>query len=92
MDHYVSLVRERKADILHFHFNASLTAVSIAKALHWFSLPADQRGPFSMADIKTQYFNELLLNRFFVAYGLNPHQAKNHHAYKSLFELGKIAA
>ena len=84
--------QSRQAEALDFHFNASLTAVSMAKALHWFSLPADQRGPFSMADIKTQYFNELLLDRFFVAYGLNPHHAKNHHAYKSLFELGKIAA
>lgn len=84
--------QSRQTEALDFHFNASLTAVSMAKALHWFSLPADQRGSFSMADIKTQYFNELLLNRFFVAYGLNPHHAKNHHAYKSLFELGKIAA
>jgi hypothetical protein len=84
--------QSRQAEALDFHINASLTAVSMAKALHWFSRPADQRGPFSMADIKTQYFNELLLDRFFVAYGLNPHHAKNHHAYKSLFELGKIAA
>jgi len=84
--------QSRQAEALDFHFNAALTAVSLAKALHWFCRPADQRGPFSMADIKTQYFNELLLDRFFVAYGLNPHQAKNHHAYKSLFELGKIAA
>ena len=84
--------QSRQAEALDFHFNAALTAVSLAKALHWFCRPADQRGPFSMADIKTQYFNELLLDRFFVAYGLNPHHAKNHHAYKSLFELGKIAA
>jgi len=84
--------QSRQAEALDFHFNAALTAVSLAKALHWFCRPADQRGPFSMADIKTQYFNELLLDRFFVAYGLNPHQAKNHHAYNSLFELGKIAA
>lgn len=84
--------QSRQAEALDFHFNAALTAVSLAKALHWFCRPADQRGPFSMADIKTQYFNELMLDRFFVAYGLNPHQAKNHHAYKSLFELGKIAA
>ncbi|GAB4499041.1 MAG: hypothetical protein OHK0019_35500 [Saprospiraceae bacterium] len=56
-----------------------------------FGSKAGQRDPFSMADIKNQYFNELLLERF-VAYGLDPHHAKNHHAYKSLFEIGKIAA
>ena len=48
--------------------------------------------PFSMADIKTQYFNELMLERFFSAYGINPYQAKNNPAYKTLFEFGKIAA
>lgn len=84
--------QSRQPEALDFHFNASLTAVSIAKALHWLNIPKNLRGPFSMADIKTQYFNELMLDRFFVAYGLNPHQAKNHHAYKSLYELGKIAA
>ncbi len=45
-----------------------------------------------MADIKTLYFNELLLDRFFVAHGLNPHHITNHHSNKSLFELGKVAA
>jgi Transposase DDE domain len=84
--------QSRKPEALEFHFNASLTAVSIAKALHWLNLPPDQRGAFSMADIKTKYFNELMLERFFIAYGLNPHHAKNHHAYKSLSELGRIAA
>lgn len=84
--------QSRQAEALDFHFNASLTAVSMAKALHWLQAPAELRGPFSMANIKTQYFNELLLERFFVTYGINPHLAKNNHAYKSLAELGKIAA
>lgn len=84
--------QSRQPEALDFHFNASLTTVSTAKAIHWLKLPSDQRGPFSMADIKTKYFNELMLERFFVAYGLNPHHAKNHYAYKSLVELGKIAA
>ncbi|MBX2928590.1 MAG: transposase [Saprospiraceae bacterium] len=84
--------QSRQQKSLHFHFNLSLSAVSIAKVLHWFRLPADQRGPFSMTDIKTQYFNELLLERFFAAYGIEPHNAKNIPAYKTLFDFGKIAA
>ena len=84
--------QSRQTQALAFHFNASLTTVSIAKAIHWLGTTPEKRGPFSMADIKTQYFNELLLNRFFHAYGINPHLAKNNHAYKSLYELGKIAA
>lgn len=81
-----------QGEALDFHLNAALTAVSVAKVAHWFSKPVDERGPFSMADIKTLYFNELLLNRFFVAYGLNPHLAKNNPAYHTLCNLGKIAA
>ncbi len=84
--------QSRNEKALDFHFNTALSAVSIAKALHWLSLPAEQREAFSMADIKTQYFNELMLERFFSAYGINPHRAKNNPAYKSLLEFGKIAA
>jgi len=69
-----------------------LSTVSIAKVLHWLCLPADKRGPFSMADIKTQYFNELMLERFFSVCGINPNLAKNNPAYKSLYDFGKIAA
>lgn len=84
--------QSRQEEALNYHFNSALSAVSMAKVLHWLNLPAEQRGPFSMADIKTQYFNELMLDRFFSAYGLNPHKAKNNPAYKSLYEFGKIAA
>lgn len=42
---------------IYFHVNTALTVVSLAKAAHHLDQPADHRGPFSMADIKTQYFN-----------------------------------
>jgi len=48
---------EKKLD---FHFNTALTTVSLVKALYHLSQPIEQRTPFSMADIKTQYFNELM--------------------------------
>lgn len=84
--------QSRHTEALDFHFNTALTAISIAKALHWLSIPLQQRGPFSMSDIKTQYFNELMLERFFSVCGINPHFAKNNPAYKSLYDFGKIAA
>lgn len=84
--------QSRKAEALNYHFNTALSAISIAKALHYLSKPAEHRGPFSMADIKTQYFNELMLDRFFSVCGINPHHAKNNPAYKQLYEFGKIAA
>lgn len=76
---------------LNFHVNASLTAVNIAKAEHWLSLPKDERGSFSMANIKTLYHNELLLKRFFSVFGLNPHTTKNQLKVKELLDIGKIA-
>lgn len=76
---------------LNFHVNASLTAVNIAKAEHWLSMPKDERGPFSMTNIKTLYHNELLLKRFFSAFGLNPYTTKNQHKVKELLDIGKIA-
>lgn len=48
---------------LHFHFNTALTTVSLAKAVFHLAVPENERGPFSMADVKTQFFNELMLDK-----------------------------
>lgn len=87
--------QSRKAKRLDFHFNASLTAVSLAKALHHLDEPRrdfDQKKSFSMASIKTQYFNELLLDRFISAFGFSPKRIKNNPAYSKIRDFGKIAA
>lgn len=76
---------------LNFHVNASLTAVNIAKTEHWLNIPKEERGAFSMANVKTLYHNELLLERFFSVFGLNPHTTKNKHKVKELLDIGKIA-
>ena len=82
----------RKPKAMEFHYNLSLTVVSIAKVLCWFSIPQDQRGPFSMADIKTQYFNELMLDKFISVFAQDPNTIKNHPAIRELYDFGKIAA
>lgn len=84
--------QSRKEDRLDFHFNASLTAVSLAKAAHFLSIPKNERKSFSMFSIKAQYFNELLLNRFFSAFGIDPNSKKINSKYLSLRNFGKIAA
>ncbi len=71
----------RSENKLHFQFNASLTSINIAKAIHWLSIPKNERGAFSMADIKTMNHNILMLNRFFDVFGICPHSAKNKIAY-----------
>ena len=84
--------QSRKEKRLDFHFNASLTAVSLAKAAYYLSTPIEQRKSFSMFSIKAQYFNELLLNRFFKVFGLDPNCKKINDRYLSLRNFGKIAA
>jgi len=37
---------------LNIHFNIALTVVSVAKAAYYLLVPKEQRGNFSMADIK----------------------------------------
>ncbi len=77
---------------IHTHVNASLTAVSLAKAVHYLSKPKEDRGAFSMASMKSQYFNEHLLDRFFVEFGKVPEHYKNSPQYQVLYNYGCIAA
>jgi len=82
----------RSENKLHFQFNASLTSINIAKAIHWMRIPKEQRGAFSMTDIKTMNHNVLMLNRFFDVFGINPYSTKNQNYVKELILYGTIAA
>lgn len=84
--------QSRQAEALQYHFNMSLSAVSVAKVLHHLSIDKKQRGPFSMANIKTQYFNELIIDRVFDVFANNPNLTKNNPAIQQLYKMGKIAA
>jgi len=59
---------------------------------HWLSLQKQERGAFSMNDVKTINNNRLQLNRFFSMFGINPHSAKNKRKAKELLYYGTIAA
>ena len=82
----------RSQNKLDFHFNMSLTTINIAKISHWLSIPKEKRKSFSMADIKTRYHNELLMNRIFVMFGIKPNNAKNKKKIRELLDYGLIAA
>lgn len=82
----------RSENKLNFHFNASLTAINLAKAIHWLSIPKQLRPAFSMSDIKTMNHNILMLNRFFSVFGISPHLLKNQNDIKELICYGTIAA
>ena len=84
--------QSRKEKRLNFHFNASLTAVSLAKAAHHLNIPKKDRKSFLMFSIKAQYFNELLLNRFFDVFGIDPNSKKINSLIIPLKNFGKIVA
>jgi Transposase DDE domain len=82
----------RSENKLHFHFNASLTAINLAKVEHWLSVPKETRGAFSMADAKTMYNNALMLERFIRVFAIRPNKLKNNKNVRELLNFGKIAA
>ena len=71
---------------------AFVASVSVAKVVHHLSIDKNFRGPFSMADIKTQYFNKLVIDRVFDVFANIPNITKNHPALQNLYNLGKIPA
>ena len=85
-------VQARSENKLGFHFNASLTAINIAKVEDWLSIPKEDRKVFSMSDIKTLNHNKLLLCRFFDVFGIDPNRPKNKQYIKELIYYGTIAA
>lgn len=82
----------RNENKLHFHVNASLTAVNIAKVEHWLKLPKECRGEFSMITAKTINHNALLLNRFLCMFAIHPNTIKNKQYIKELLLYGTQAA
>lgn len=77
---------------LDFHFNASFTALNLAK------LDAIQRSTdnepfvFSMASVKRRALNDHLLDTFITKLDLSPTSIKSHPNYQTLRDYGTIAA
>jgi len=82
----------RSENKIHFHTNMALTTVGVAKIAHYFKKNQSQKTTFSIADVKTQYFNELMLNLFFSNLQINPKLIKNKDAIHKLMNFGRIAA
>ena len=77
---------------LNTHFNIALTAVSIAKAAYYISIPNEQRGSFSMADVKMLYMNQLITKRIFSNLALDLSCRKIKHIYNHCLNFGSLRA
>jgi hypothetical protein len=87
----VNTCEARSENKINFHVNTSLTVVNLAK-VDWFSNEKNHNKPFSIADYKTHFNNELMINRFISLFGINPNRHKNKAIIRKLLNYGKIAA
>ncbi len=82
----------RSESKLHFHVNASLTTVSLAKALHYLNIPKEERDSFSMTDVKIIYFNQFMTNFIFSKLTLDLSCEKYRSLYEECLNIGRLAA
>lgn len=82
----------RSANKLYFHFNASLSAVSIAKASYYLPLKKEDRLSFSMSDIKTMHLNKIMADRIFSMLEIDLSCKKNKLIYQDALSFAKIAS
>jgi len=81
----------RRQDSLNFHFNASLTALNLAKVDAYLSFDYDADTPFSMATQKMVYFNEHLLEKVFSILDFDLSLIKCNPEFEALRTYGAIA-
>jgi hypothetical protein len=82
----------RSENKLYFHFNMALSAVSVAKAAVWLSLPKKKREAFSMRNIKLMYYNKIITDRIFSNLALDLNCKKIKHLYCQCLDIGRLAA
>jgi hypothetical protein len=82
----------RSESKLHFHVNASLTTVSLAKALHYLNIPKEERDSFSMTDVKILYFNQFITDFIFSKLALDMSCEKYRSLYEECLNIGRLAA
>jgi len=84
--------QSRSKHKLHFHFNASMTAVSVAKGIVRKGWPKDKPKSISVSNIKMELQNRNMITRIFSIYGFDHKLIKINTAYRRLLSFGKIAA
>jgi hypothetical protein len=82
----------RSEEKLYNHFNFSLTAVSLAKAILRQDMDKEEAMSYSIADMKTELFNNFLLERIFCNYQIDPKLKENLLLRRFILNIGKIAA
>jgi Transposase DDE domain len=82
----------RNLSKLEFHFNASLTALNLARVEAQQHHKGEHPFVFSMATVKRRALNQHLLERFIAQLELEPTAIKSHPNYETLQSYGAITA
>jgi hypothetical protein len=82
----------RDKEALHYHFNASVTSVNVARWLAQERQKGNGKLVFSMSSIKQRCGNEQLLDLFIAKLGLEQTVIKQHPQFEKLRNYGAIAA
>jgi len=77
---------------LNTHFNMALTNISLAKAEYYLPIPKNERGSFSLQDIKRQQHNQLIANFIFLNLGVDLSCKKIKRLYDECTNFGRMAA
>ena len=77
---------------LNFHFNMSMTNVSLAKAEYYLTIPLKEREAFSLQDIKRLKHNAMLTDFIFVNLDLDLKCKKIKQLYEQCTNFGRMAA
>jgi len=88
----LEVCQARDQQKLHTHFNIAMTVVSIAKAAYYLSVPIEQRGSFSMADIKMLHMNQLITKRIFSNLAIDLSCRKIKRIYNQCLNFGRLRA
>jgi hypothetical protein len=82
----------RSKNKIDFHFNASLTSISIGKGIVRDGIGKEESIPISIQDVKIELQNRNMLFRIFSIYGISHSLIKINKNYNEVLSLGKIAA
>ncbi len=82
----------RDQEALHFHFNASVAVVNVARLMAQAEHKTEEKLVFSMTSIKQRFFNEHLLNLFIDKLALDQTAVINHPQFAYLRNYAAIAA
>ena len=89
---FKALIEHDSQRKIHFHINVLLTAVNIAKITYCLSTDKSERKAFSMSHVKALYYNQFLIDRFLIEFGINPNTKKNKERIRQLNKIGLIVA